>query len=121
VILVDTSLWVDHFKHPDPGIALLMAQGDLVRYPFVTGELAVGTLHPRHRTILLLRSLPQLDVATEDVFYEYMDEHDLAGRGMGFVDIHLLIAASASGARLWTRDQRLMDNAARVALRLADG
>ena len=121
MILIDTSLWIDHFKRPDPRIAVLIAQGALVHHPFVTGELAVGTIHPRRRTILLLRNLPQLEVADEDAFYDYMNEHDLAGKGMGFVDIHLLVAASASGARVWTRDQRMIEHAPRIGLRLADG
>ena len=107
VILADTSVWIDHFKRPDQTLQHLIQSGKLCGHPFVTGELAAGSLHVRHRMIYLLRSIPQLDQVQEEHFYELVETAQLNGLGLSFVDIHLLAAAKMGKVLLWTRDKRL--------------
>ncbi len=117
MILADTSIWVDHFRKSDPLFAFLVSDGSIWQHPFVTGELAAGNLQPRARTIALLRSLPQGAVADDDAYYAFIDDNELGGIGIGFVDIHLLhTAVSAPGCKLWTRDRRLCEQAKRFAV-----
>ena len=120
MILVDTSVWVDHFREPDQALSLQILESRIVQHPFVTGELAVGNLNPRARTIELLRCVPQLEVASDDAFHTFTTDRKLAGCGLGFVDIHLLAATMQSGVRLWTRDRRLFDQADILGIAFAE-
>lgn len=107
MILVDTSVWVDHLRAGDAALAGLLETGRVLGHPWVVGELSLGTL-VRHAEVLgLLRRLPQATVATEQEVAVLVDEVPLRGQGIGYVDAHLVAAARLSGARLWTRDARL--------------
>lgn len=112
MILADTSVWVEHFRRSDPRLADALEEGTVVVHPFVIGELACGHLRPRRPVLDLLARLPSAPVATHAEALEFIDARDVAGRGIGYVDVHLL-ASLALGAdvRLWTLDRRL----ARVA------
>ena len=101
MILADTSIWVDHFRPGVPLLAALLEQGNVMIHPFVVGELACGTLKSRVTVLRLLRELPKTPVATDPEVLAYIDRHALMGRGIGYVDVHLLAAATlADGARL---------------------
>lgn len=117
MILVDTSVWVDHFRSRDAILTQLIVEGAILHHPFVTGELAVGNLHQRERTILMLRSLPQIEPVDEDEFFDFMTSASLHGTGLGFVDIHLLAAIDwSNGQKLWTRDRKMREQAERFDL-----
>lgn len=112
MILVDTSIWVDHLRTGRPALADLLERGMVLGHPWVTGELALGGLPPRGEVLRLLASLPQATVATGDEVLAFIDDHRLHGLGIGFVDAQLLAATRLTpGARLWTGDRRLRDAA----------
>jgi predicted nucleic acid-binding protein len=119
VILVDTSIWIDHFRTGDDKLAEILFDGDVLTHPWVIGELALGRLALREEILGLLRNLPQATVATEDEVLTLIDNRRLFGLGIGYVDAHLLAATMlSSGARLWTRDKRLAAVAARFRIGL---
>lgn len=108
MILIDTSVWADHFRLADPHVSQLLADGRIAMHPFVIGELALGNLSDRAATVAALRALPSPTVATESQFLALVVDSGLAGTGIGFVDAHLLAAVRLTpDLRLWTRDKRL--------------
>jgi len=108
MILVDTSIWIDHLRRSDAGLVALLLEMQVLVHPWVIGELACGNLQDRKLVLDLLRSLPVSPVAnTEEVLF-FIEQHTLMGRGIGYVDVHLLAAARLAGTRLWTRDRRLV-------------
>jgi predicted nucleic acid-binding protein len=109
MILVDTSVWVDHLREGNSGLAALLERGAVLMHPFVLGELACGNLGSRRAPILhLLADLPGASVATDPEVMGFLERHSLMGRGVGHIDAHLLAATALHvGTRLWTRDKRL--------------
>lgn len=113
MILVDTSVWVDHLRRGDPGLVTLLERSAVVMHPFVMGEIACGSLRDRKSFLELLRDLPGAVVATDDEAMQFIERHRLHGKGIGYIDVHLLASVALTvGARLWTRDQRLRQLAA---------
>lgn len=90
MILVDTSVWVDHLRNASPELSEILAAGDVVMHSAIVGELACGTLAKRGETLANLRALPQIDPLDDDAALAVIEEKDLMGRGLGFVDVHLL-------------------------------
>lgn len=120
MILVDTTVWVDHLRASDDGLAHLLDAGSVLTHPFVIGEVALGHLKPRETILGLLSSLPKALVATETEVLAFIEKHKLFGLGIGYVDAHLLAAAQlTSGASLWTRDKRLRGIAQSLGLAAA--
>lgn len=118
MILVDTSVWVNHLRAGCQPLARLLNDHLVLTHPFVIGELACGNLSRRSEVLRLLADLPQVIAATDPEVLFFIERHQLMGRGIGYIDAHLLAAASLSGgASIWTRDLRL-DTAAQE-LRLA--
>jgi len=108
VILVDTSVWVDHLRGDDPILAQLLDAGLVLVHRFVIGELALGNLRQPKRILGALQELPEAIVATDDEVLRFIDLNALAGRGIGYIDAHLLASLRLTeGGRLWTRDKRL--------------
>lgn len=106
--LVDTSVWVDHLRGGDAALVALLEQSAVVMHPFVVGELACGSLQDRSAVLGLLRGLPAAVMATDDEVLHCIEHHALHGRGIGYVDAHLLASVLLTpGASLWTRDRRL--------------
>jgi predicted nucleic acid-binding protein len=117
VILVDTSIWVDHFRIGDKALTELLTAGEVLVHAFVIGELALGRLPQRISTLTFLRALPEAAAADEHEALRFIERHALAGEGIGYIDVHLLAAARLTpGARLWTRDKRLLRVATRMGL-----
>ncbi len=117
MILVDTSVWIDHLRVGDPELVSLLQDGQVLAHPWVVGELALGHLSERTEILGLLRNLPQAESATDVETLNLIDRHQLFGLGIGYVDAHLLAATMlTTDARLWTRDQRLAAVAARLGL-----
>jgi predicted nucleic acid-binding protein len=117
VILVDTSIWVDHLRAGDMTLASLLDTGRALAHPFVIGELALGNLRQRDLVLGMLQDLPQARAATDQEVLHFIDQHTLFGRGIGHVDAHLLAAVRlTAGASLWTRDKRLLGIADQMGL-----
>lgn len=113
MILVDTSIWVDHLRSGDAGLTDALDRGAVSIHPFIIGELACGLLGNRAGLLGLLRQLPAVPTASDDEALQFIEDHRLMGRGLGYVDVHLLAAAALSGGMpLWTRDHRLAGAAA---------
>ena len=107
MILVDTSIWIDHLRSGNRALAALL-QTDLVcSHDFVIGELACGSLRNRAEVLGLLQSLPRLAAATDEETLFFIEKQKLMGRGIGYIDAHLLAATVLRGARLWTKDRSL--------------
>jgi len=107
MLLVDTSVWVDHFRQGIPLLGDLLAAGEVATHPFVVGELACGNLKNRNEIIVLLSSLPSVKVATHQEALHLVDSRSLSGTGIGWIDVHLLAAALVNRVPLWTRDRKL--------------
>ncbi len=117
MILVDTSIWVDHLRVGDPKLAALLHDGEVLTHPWVIGELALGQLSRRSEILGLLRNLPQAKAATEAEVLDLIENQQLFGLGIGYVDAHLLAATMlTTGAALWTRDKRLAAVAVHLGL-----
>lgn len=115
MILVDTSVWVDHLRAGRPTLVDLLERGEALSHPFVVGELALGHLRERRRAIELLDRLPQATVATPFEVLTLIEREELPGAGIGYVDAQLLAATRLTeGAGLWTDDRRLGAVAARL-------
>lgn len=116
MILVDTSIWADHFGRPIPEFQLLLEREEVLGHAYVTAELALGNLADPSDTIGMLEELPQARVATYSELMILIQGERLGGAGIGFVDAHLLTACRLSKAALWTRDKRLRAQAGAMGL-----
>jgi hypothetical protein len=117
VILVDASVWINHLRAADERLAALLAGHEVLGHPFVAGEVALGYLRQRDIIMRSLHRLPQAIVASDREVLRLIDEERLYGRGIGYIDAHLLAAARLTAeARLWTRDGRLQKVAAERGL-----
>ncbi|HXP86595.1 MAG TPA: PIN domain-containing protein [Bryobacteraceae bacterium] len=112
--LVDTSIWVDHFRRDNLRLRRLLEDGEVCTHPMILGELACGNLPQRTRTLALLAVLPGVPLLADDLVMETIELRRLWGRGIGWVDAHLLCAAMISRCPLWTLDRSLARLAERV-------
>jgi hypothetical protein len=116
LILVDTSVWVEHLRNGSSRLGDLLRDGLVLVHPFVVGELALGRLTRRGEILGLLSEMPVAEPASHDEVLAFVDRHDLAGSGVGWVDVHLLVSAAVSRVSLWTLDRRLALVAGRMSL-----
>ena len=117
MILVDTSVWVDHFRENDQALSGLLEAGKILAHPLVIGELALGNLPQRDLVLGTLHDLPQANVATDREVLHLIDQRLPFGLGIGYIDAHLLAAVLlTAGAGLWTRDRWLERTADRLGL-----
>jgi predicted nucleic acid-binding protein len=115
MILADTTIWIDHFRAPDPELQRRLSNDEIVMHPFVVGELALGPLPDRRKVLAYLDHLPQLWPAQQSEVRQMVEARSLHNRGIGLIDAHLIAATLIeTGTRLWTRDESLR----RVAHRL---
>ncbi|MGQ0595158.1 MAG: type II toxin-antitoxin system VapC family toxin [Gammaproteobacteria bacterium] len=122
MILVDTSVWIDHLRKPEPHLIAALEAGQALIHPFVVGELACGNLKNRMELLSLLLDLPPAPIATDTEALGFIDRRQLMGRGIGYLDVHLLASVALAGtARLWTRDKRLAAVAEGLQLNFAAG
>ena len=109
MILADTSIWVDHLRTIDRHLTSLLEEELILVHPMVIGELACGNIPSRPYIMRLLSRLPGISVATHDEVLLFVERHRFMGRGIGYIDAHLLASvAIAHNASLWTKDRRLM-------------
>lgn len=118
MILVDTSVWIDHLRKNVPLLGDLLDAGEVTTHPFVIGELACGDLTNRAEVLDLISSLPHVKTATHSEAMRLVDAHRLQGSGIGWIDAHLLASALLSNVALWTRDRKL--HAVAKALNIAE-
>jgi predicted nucleic acid-binding protein len=116
MVLVDTSIWINHFRDGDRHLEKLLVEGEVLGHTHVIGELACGNLKNRTEIISLLQALPIAPVVEFQEFLYFVEQNKLSGRGVGFVDIHLLASAQLEQVPLWTADKRLKDAAADLDL-----
>ncbi len=117
MIVADTSIWIDHLRKPDRQLSSLLAAGVVLVHPFVVGELACGTLPNRKVLLSALALLPQALVAAHGEVLGLVERYTLGGRGIGWIDMHLLASTLLTGrSQLWTRDRRLRGVAAELGL-----
>ena len=114
MILVDTSIWVDHLRKGDSDLASLLQEGLVYCHPFVIGELACGNLKNRQEILTLLGVLPTCETPSHEEALNFLDDHNLSGKGLGWVDLHLLASSLLSSCQLWTRDKALLATATRL-------
>lgn len=108
MILADSSVWIDHLRRPDAELERLLTAGLVSSHPFVIGELACGNLRRRDAFLTQLTRLPTTPQASHAEAMAFAERHALAGRGIGWADVHLLASTALSGTgRLWTHDKRL--------------
>ena len=107
MILVDTSVWIEHFRSGTIGLDSLLHDGRALCHPFIIGELACGNLANRAEILALLSELPMAARATNTEALQFIESRKLMGRGLGYIDIHLLMSALLTGVPLWTLDRML--------------
>jgi len=116
MVLVDTSVWVEHLRHGHAEVASLLLKGEVVSHRFVIGELACGFIKNRNEVLSLLRSLPSAVEADHDEAMGFLEENQLMGKGLGLIDIHLMASAFLSGMPLWTLDKKLKQESSRLGI-----
>ncbi|HEY1711162.1 MAG TPA: PIN domain-containing protein [Rhizomicrobium sp.] len=117
MILVDTSVWIDHLFKGDPAMHDLLARRQVVVHGFVIGELAMGNLSDREAIMQFLAIVPSAETATDTEVLSLIEQQNLFGTGIGYIDAHLLAATILTpDCEIWTRDKRLRDVAGRLGL-----
>ena len=114
MVLVDTSIWISHFREGNSHLKELLEDESVACHPFIIGELACGGLKNRNEIISLLKALPQVQTAESDEILQFIENKRLFGTGLGFVDVHLLASALLTRALLWTADKPLQRAAAKL-------
>ncbi len=110
MILVDTSVWIDHLRHGNEILRQLLTQHRVCMHPMVIGELACGNLRNRDQLLDLWNNLPEIQQASHEEILIFVARHHLAGRGVGYIDVHLLASVMLQAdAQLWTKDKRLSE------------
>ena len=116
MILVDTSIWIDHLRSGNTQLTHLLNEGEAAIHPFIIGELACGNLKNRKEIISLLHALPHIDKADDDEVLFFIEKHKLMGLGIGLIDIHLLASCKLGKAKLLTKDKRLREAAEKLKI-----
>lgn len=116
MVLVDTSVWIDHFRKSNNALISLLGTETVAIHPFVLGELACGNLSNRKEIIALLHALPSTTKVEDDELLFFIEKHRLMGRGIGLIDIHILAACCLNACPLWTHDKRLQTAAREMGI-----
>ena len=107
MVIVDTSIWVDHLRTGNKHLEKLLLNAKVISHEFIIGELACGILKNRSEILTLLQALPHAPTIDHQEFLHFIDMHQLMGRGIGLVDIYLLGSAQLANVSIWTADSRL--------------
>jgi hypothetical protein len=114
MVLVDTSVWVAHLRGGNIGLETLLNEGHVVGHPFIIGELACGNLKNRFEILHLIGTLPMAVHAEHNEVMRLIETRSLMGRGLGFIDMHLLASAILTEVPLWTLDRKLDETASKL-------
>jgi predicted nucleic acid-binding protein len=117
MVLVDTSVWVLHLRERNTELEKLLNDGDVVCHPFIIGELACGNLKNRSEILSLLQALPMATQAEHEEVMQFIDKYRLMGKGLGYIDMHLLASALLTEVPIWTLDKKLNE----VSIKLGIG
>jgi predicted nucleic acid-binding protein len=107
MVLVDTSVWVSHLRHGNEGLQELLYDGEVVCHPFIVGELACGNLKNRNEILTYLQSLPMTILAEDEEVLKFIENNQLMGKGLGYIDVHLIASAVLTNVLLWSLDKTL--------------
>lgn len=107
MILVDSSIWIDHFHHSDEALKELLLSNQVCIHPFILGELSCGNISNRKEILSLLRTLRSIDLVLDEEVFILIEDRKLYGKGLGFIDLHLLASALVHHVPIWTRDKSL--------------
>jgi len=107
MVLVDTSVWVSHLRDGNVGLEKLLNDGEVICHPFIVGELACGNLKNRHEILIYLQSLPMIILAEDEEVLKFIENNQLMGKGLGYIDVHLIASAVLTDVPLWTLDKTL--------------
>ena len=118
MILVDTSVWVDHLRRGNAQLSSRLESAEVLCHPFIIGELACGSLSRRKEILSLLPKLPECTVAAHDEVLAFVETNRLVASGIGWIDAHLLASAALSRTQLWTLDRRLAEIARSLGLQV---
>ena len=116
MVLVDTSVWISHFRNGSHKLARLLLEETVLCHPFIIGELACGHLKNRHEILSLLNTLPQGPIADQAEVLQFIENKGLMGRGIGLIDVHLLACALLTKSSLWTEDTNLQKTARHLSV-----
>ena len=119
MMLIDTSVWIDHLRRGNDALVELLDDAGVWCHPFIRGELACGHLGNRQEILSLMEALPESPLADHEEVMTLVESRRLMGRGLGWVDVHLLASAMLAGIPLWTRDRRLAGVAEEMGLGLS--
>jgi hypothetical protein len=121
MVLVDTSVWIDHFRRPDERLANYLEEQKVVTHKFIIGEVALGHLKPRRQILAGMARLPGIALASDAEVLTLIEAESLFGSGIGYLDAHLLASARLTpGAAIWTRDKPLRSAAEKMGVVLRD-
>jgi predicted nucleic acid-binding protein len=112
MILVDTSVWIEHFRAGNDRLKHLLLDEEVLCHPFIVGELACRTLQKRGEILSMLKALPEAKLLEHDEVMAFLEAQRLYGRGIGWVDAHLLASTLLTGCMIWTFDKPLRKAAA---------
>jgi len=107
MILVDTSVWIDHLHSVNEDLKELLLSSQVCIHPYILGELSCGNISNRNELLSLLRALPRIDAVLDEEVFVLIEDKRLYGMGLGFIDIHLLASALIHHVLIWTKDKSL--------------
>jgi len=116
MVLVDTSVWVEHLRAGNIGLENLLNDDHVVCHLFIVGELACGNLSNRSEILSLLQALPLAIHAEHEEVLHFIENHSLMGKGLGYIDMHLIVSAILTRAPIWTLDKKLKAISSKLGL-----
>lgn len=116
MVLVDTSVWVAHLREGNDDLERLLNNGEVTCHPLIVGELACGNLKNKSEILSLLRSLPMAVEAEHEEALQFIEEKRLMGRGLGYIDVHLMASSVLTRTPLWTLDKRLKEISTKLGI-----
>jgi len=116
MVLVDTSVWVVHLREGISELEALLNEGDVICHPFIVGELACGNLKNRAEILSLLQTLPMAIHAEHEEVMHFIENYNLMGKGLGYIDMHLLASAMLTKVPVWTLDKKLSTISSKLGL-----
>ncbi len=111
MVLVDTSVWIDHFRNNNIKLTEILISEEVSCHPFIIGELACGNIKNRKEILSLFKALPALPKAGDGEILFFIEAHNISGKGLGLIDVHLLASCLFKSATLWTLDRKLKETA----------
>jgi len=116
MVLVDTSVWVEHLRSGNIGLENLLNDDHVICHLFIVGELACGNFSNRSEILSLLQALPLANHAEHEEVMHFVENYSLMGKGLGYVDMHLIVAAMLNRVPIWTLDKKLKGVSSKLGL-----